>query len=219
MRFLVIGGSGRTGKLLIDNILKRGHQVTALVRNPESLGEELGLDIVKGTPLNASDIRNAFSLAVLDVVIVTLSALRATDSPFAAPISPPRMMADSNANVAQIMKEFGVRKIVVLQAYGAGASWEKMPCAMRLLMSKSNMTFSYEDHNLAEKEIRDSGLTFVLVRPSRLVETDIIEAREWPEDGKGVGLMGSASRISVANFLVTAALETKWDGTAPVITN
>lgn len=49
MRFLVIGGSGRTGKLVIDNILKRGHQVTALVRNPKSLGEELGLDIVKGT--------------------------------------------------------------------------------------------------------------------------------------------------------------------------
>ena len=154
-----------------------------------------------------------------DVVVVTLSALRATDSPFAAPISPPRMMADSNANVVQIMKEFQVRKIVILQAFGVGASWENMPCAMRLLMSKSNMAFSYEDHNMVESEIRDSGLTSVLVRPSRLVETRVTEVKEWPKDGKGVGLMGSASRISVARFLVTVALETRWDNTAPVITN
>jgi putative NADH-flavin reductase len=48
MRFLIIGGSGRTGKLVISDILKRGHQVTALVRNPTSLRQQPGLDIVKG---------------------------------------------------------------------------------------------------------------------------------------------------------------------------
>ncbi|CAI7575398.1 unnamed protein product [Penicillium bialowiezense] len=219
MRFLIIGGSGRTGKLVIEEILERGHHVTALVRNPTSLDKRTGLDIVKGTPLDTSDIRDAFKIAIPDMVIVTLSALRETNSPFAAPTSPPRMMADSNANVIQAMKEFGVRKIVVLQAYGVGASWDNMPCVMRLLMSKSNMIYSYEDHNLAEKEIRGSGLTFVLVRPSRLVETGVTEVKEWPKDGEGVGLMGSSSRISVARFLVTAALQTTWDNTAPVITN
>lgn len=48
MRFLIIGGSGRTGKLVIEEILERGHQVTALVRNPTSLDKRTGLDIVKG---------------------------------------------------------------------------------------------------------------------------------------------------------------------------
>jgi hypothetical protein len=86
-------------------------------------------------------------------------------------------------------------------------------------MSKSNMIYSYDDHNAAEKEVRDSGVTFVFVRPSRLVESEVTEVKEWPNNGKGVGLMGSASRISVARFLVDAALDTKWDNTAPVITN
>lgn len=153
------------------------------------------------------------------MVIVTLSALRETDSPFAKPISPPRMMADSNANVAKVMKEFGVHKIIVLQSFGTGDSWANMPCTMRLLMSKSNMIYSYDDHNAAEKEVRDSGVTFVFVRPSRLVESDVTKVKEWPNDGKGIGLMGSASRISVARFLVEVALDTKWDNTAPVITN
>ncbi|KAJ5758049.1 TrkA-N domain dehydrogenase [Penicillium nucicola] len=219
MRFLIIGGSGRTGKLVINELLERSHEVTALVRSPTALEERSGLDIVQGTPLNIWDVNRAFNTNIPDVVIVTLSALRETDSPFAKPISPPRMMADSNANIVKAMKEFGVHKIVVLQSFGTGSSWANMPCAMRLLMSKSNMIYSYDDHNAAEKEIRDSGVTFVFVRPSRLVESDITQIKEWPTDGKGVGLMGSASRISVARFLVDAALDTKWDSTAPVITN
>ncbi|RAL02209.1 uncharacterized protein BO80DRAFT_424122 [Aspergillus ibericus CBS 121593] len=39
------------------------------------------------------------------VVIVTLNARRASDSPFATPISPPRLMANCNANVVAAMKD------------------------------------------------------------------------------------------------------------------
>ena len=128
-------------------------------------------------------------------------------------------MADCNANVVTAMKEFNVKKLVILQAFGVGASWNNMPCLMRGLMSKSNMIYQYEDHNHTDREVRASGVTYVLVRPSRLVETDVLTVREWPRDGKGVGLMASASRRSVARFLVDAATESKWDNTAPVITN
>jgi putative NADH-flavin reductase len=51
MRFLAIGGSGRTGKLVINELLKRDHQVTALIRDPASLEERSGLDLVQGTRL------------------------------------------------------------------------------------------------------------------------------------------------------------------------
>lgn len=172
-----------------------------------------------GTPTNISNMREAFKQNTPEVVIVTLNAPRASDSPFAAPISPPRLMADCNANVVAAMKEFGVRKVVILQAFGVGASWSNMPCMLQLLMSKSNMRHQYEDHNHTDREVRASGVTFVFVRPSRLVESDVLEVREWPGDGKGVSLMASTSRKSVAHFLVDAATESKWDNTAPVITN
>ena len=66
MRVLVIGGNGRTGRLVVDEALRRGtvptlhspaiafsdgsvgHEVTALVRNPESLEARKGLTVVKG---------------------------------------------------------------------------------------------------------------------------------------------------------------------------
>lgn len=176
-------------------------------------------DKTLGTPTNIDNVRDAFKRHTPDVIIVTLSAPRASESPFAAPIAPPRLMADSNANVVTAMKEFQVSKIVILQAFGVGPSWDNMPCLMRVLMSKSNMIHQYTDHNHTDREIRESGVTYVMVRPSRLVESDVMDIREWPGDGKGVPLMGSASRKSVASFLVDAAVQTIWDNSAPVITN
>lgn len=128
-------------------------------------------------------------------------------------------MADSNANIVTAMKELRVQKVVIMQAFGVGASWPNMSCLLRGLMSKSNMSYQYEDHNMADQEVRASGVTYVMVRPSRLVESDATTVREWPHDGKGVPLMASTSRKSVACFLVDAAEEKRWDNTAPVITN
>lgn len=217
----MIGGSGRSGKLVINEALVRNHQVTALVRNAESMviQAQAGLKTVVGTPTKLEDVRKAFAYSKPDVVIVTLSAPRASDSPFAANISPPRLMADSTANVVAVMKEFNTPKIVIMQAFGVGESWTQMHCVLRLLMSKSNMIYQYDDHNLAAQETRASGETYVFVRPARLVEGDAQEVKEWPEHGKGIPMMASITRESVAKFLVKAAESNSWDDGAPVITN
>ena len=39
MKVAVIGASGRTGHLLVEELLRRGHQVTALARDPANLGD------------------------------------------------------------------------------------------------------------------------------------------------------------------------------------
>jgi putative NADH-flavin reductase len=220
-RILVIGGSGRTGKLVIQELLHRGHKTTALVRKPEPMQPEVdaGLKVVIGTPLNLEDVRIAFTSSNPDVVIVTLSAPRADDSPFAAVVAPPRLMADSVANVVTIMKGFQTSKVVIMQAFGVAESWVNMHCVMRLMMSKSNMIYQYDDHNLVTAETKTSGQNYVFVRPSRLVEGEAKDVQEWPENGRGVPVMGTITRNSVARFLVQAAESDAWDNTAPVITN
>lgn len=220
-RVLIIGGSGRTGKLVISELLQRHHKVTALVRKPETMQTEVnaGLITTTGTPLDIEDVRKAFDQSRPEVVIVTLSAPRATDSPFAAVTSPPRLMADSTANVVAVMKEFGTPKIVIMQAFGVAESWDNMNCMMQLLMSKSNMIYQYDDHNLVTKETKNSGENYVFVRPSRLVEGEAKGIKEYPEHGKGVPVMAAITRNSVAKFLVEAAEKGDWDNTAPVITN
>ncbi|KAL2860110.1 hypothetical protein BJX68DRAFT_78398 [Aspergillus pseudodeflectus] len=227
MHVLVIGGTGRTGKLVIDELLSRGHEVTTLARNPQALGDPRPkLHIVQGTPTNLSDIRSAFTSQnthTISAVISTLSAPRASDSPFAAPISPPNLMADCTRNVLTAMTEFSVRKIVIMQAFGVGESWENMNCMLQLLMRKSNMWLQYEDHGAVERLVKENSrergaeVEYVLVRPCRLVESDERKVKVWTEHGKGVPLMASASRVGVAGFLVNAVESTEWDGTEPVI--
>jgi putative NADH-flavin reductase len=220
-RILVIGGSGRTGKLVIQELLHRGHETTALVRKPEPMQTQIdtGLKVVIGTPLNLEDVRKAFTSSNPDVVIVTLSAPRADDSPFAAVVAPPRLMADSVANVVTIMKGFQTSKVVIMQAFGVAESWVNMHCVMRLMMSKSNMIYQYDDHNLVTAETKASGQNYVFVRPSRLVDGEAKDVREWPENGRDVPVMGTITRNSVARFLVQTVESDAWDNTAPVITN
>jgi uncharacterized protein YbjT (DUF2867 family) len=221
-RILMIGGSGRTGKLVIKELQDRGHQVTALVRKPETMNAEIkaGLQIVTGTPMDKQDVRRAFSTCTPDVVIVTLSAPRASDSPFAAVVAPPRLMADSTANVVAAMREFHTPKIVIMQAFGVGESWDNMKCLMQLLMKQSNMIYQYNDHNLVAQETKASGVNYVFVRPSRLEDSDAVkEIREWEGNGKGVPMMAAVTRGSVARFLVDVAEKQSWDRRAPVITN
>ncbi|KAF2705746.1 putative TrkA-N domain dehydrogenase [Pleomassaria siparia CBS 279.74] len=219
MRVLIIGGSGRTGQLVIDVLLQRNHSVTALVRDPSKMSTKTGLQTVAGTPTKQEDMRAVFSTSRPEVVIVTLSAPRATDSPFAAVVSPPRLMADSVANVVTITKEFQNPKIVIMQAFGVAESWANMGCVMQLLMKKSNVIYQYNDHNLVTEETKKSGENYVFVRPNRLVEGDALKVKEWANDGKGVPMLGTISRGSVAKFLVDAAESSTWDRTAPVITN
>lgn len=218
---LIIGGSGRTGKLVIEELLHRNHRVTALVRRPEAMEDEIkaGLKTVTGTPLDLEDVRKAFIQSEPEVVVVTLSAPRASDSPFAAVVAPPRLMADSTANVITVMKEFKTSKIVIMQAFGVGESWVNMHCVTQLLMKKSNMIYQYDDHNLVAKETKASRENFVFVRPSRLVEGEAKEIKEYPDHGRGVPVLAAITRESVAKFLVDAAEKNNWDNRAPVITN
>ncbi|KAF3043790.1 hypothetical protein E8E12_010306 [Didymella heteroderae] len=218
---LLIGGSGRTGKLVIEELLQRNHKVFALIRNPEAMENEVnkGLETTVGTPMKIQDVRKVFTHSKPDVVIVTLSAPRASDSPFASVVAPPRFMADSTANVVTVMKEFNTPKIVIMQAFGVGESWVNMHCVMQLLMKKSNMIYQYNDHNLVAKETKASGENYVFVRPSRLVEGEAKEIKEYLEHGRGVPVLAAITRKSVAKFLVDAAERNDWNNTAPVITN
>lgn len=195
--------------------------MTALVRNPSAMPSNTTAHLMTGTPTNKDDVVAAFESSRPDVVIITLNAVRASDNPFSANISPPRLMADSAAHVVSAMKSLPLlqTKLVILQAFGVAESWANLHCVLRVLMKSSNMIYQYRDHDAVTREVKESGVKYVMVRPSRLVEGEAREVREWGNDGKGVPMMGTCSRESVARFLVEVAEGDRWDGRAPVITD
>ncbi len=55
MNLLVLGATGRTGRLVVEQALAAGHTVTALVRSPEKLTTGgANLRVVKGEATEAS---------------------------------------------------------------------------------------------------------------------------------------------------------------------
>ncbi|MCJ1279917.1 hypothetical protein MMC21_007741 [Puttea exsequens] len=221
MHFLLIGSSGRTGSLVVDEALSRGHTVTALLRNPKSLENRHGLIKVEGTPMNKEDIGKAVTATdePPSVIISTLNARRASDSPFSKPVGPPFMMADSTANLIDAMKQHQVSKIVIMQALGVGDSFPNLIAAMRWMVRYSNLAAQYEDHDMLDREVKARGVNYVLARPARLTDGVKKPLRFYGNEGRGVGVFACVSRESVADFLVDAAEREEWNRSTPVITN
>ena len=59
MRLLILGGSGRIGSLALARALAGGHEVVAVVRNPQSIALAAGLDIVAGDVRDEPVLRSA----------------------------------------------------------------------------------------------------------------------------------------------------------------
>jgi uncharacterized protein len=70
MNLFLLGATGRTGQLIVEQALSRGHGITAIVRDPAIVTAQLGLRIESVDPLRADLL--APSLAGNEVVISCL---------------------------------------------------------------------------------------------------------------------------------------------------
>ena len=212
--FFLLGGSGRTGGHIIDHALGKGHTLAALVRDPAKLTPRAGLTAVQGTPMNRSDVDGAIDGA--DAVIVALNSTRRSDTPWAKPVSPPRLMADSVANATAAMTARGIRRIVVVSAFGVGDSLSRQPLLIRWMITRTNLSYTYADHNLVDTEIRNTDTDWTLLRPvafnkeqgaGKIAVTDIHGPRP----------SFSISRPAVAHFAVDVIDDGAYIRQAPII--
>jgi len=228
MHFLLFGASGRTGQHVVSELLSQGHTVVALVRTSGSLTPRPGLTIVTGSPLSKSDIRSALLAAPLlspSAAIITLNTVRKSDSPFAAQVSPPRCLADSCANICEVIENAGFNRVVVMSTAGVGDSWGNLPWLSKAFLGWTNVKYALEDHGLVDKEIRLTKLNWTLVRAVRLEFDDQKltgtkkDVKTLGSKGDGMSMTDSVSVTSVANFLVKVAVEGLFIQSAVVVTN
>ncbi|KAJ5218193.1 flavin reductase [Penicillium cinerascens] len=216
MRVLVLGGSGQTGRLVIDEALQRGHKITALIRNPSALPVMEGLTIVKGTPVEPSDIESAFTAVPGDLptaVIVALGSAKEKGT---------RVMSQTHENLVAAMKRHGISKIATVSSFGVGSSLANITVIMKWAISNTSLGYSFADHTQVDGILKKSELNFVLLRPVRLTMGKKAPVRFLGDDGKGLGMfagLGGISRASVAACLVDAVEKSTWDRSTPVISN
>ncbi|CEF88119.1 hypothetical protein FGSG_04861 [Fusarium graminearum PH-1] len=224
MHFLLLGATGRTGKLVVSELLAQNHTATALVRGPSALTPQPGITIVTGSPLSKDDIRKAIHATpgvIPSAAIFTLNTVRASDSPFAAQVGPPRLLADSCANACEVLEEAGIHRIIVMSTAGVGDTWKNLPLISRAFMGLTNIKYALADHNLLDQEIRKTNMEWTLVRPVKLDHNNnnALEIETLGSSGVGMTMKDSVTPVSVAKFLVKVAVEGLYTKEAVVLRN
>jgi putative NADH-flavin reductase len=147
MKLLVIGANGRTGKLVVEQGLNRGHEITAFTRHPEQLAGlegRAGLNIVRGDGLNLEDVRQ--SLTGQDAVISAVGSSRIA------------------RNLLLAMPEAGVRRLVMTSSRSIVATRPKLVISLVWLIFRE----VYADLARTEGMLEVSGLDWSIVRATML---------------------------------------------------
>ncbi|MCO6005809.1 SDR family oxidoreductase [Actinoallomurus purpureus] len=165
MRLTIFGASGGTGTRLVRQALERGHEVTAVVRDPARLAVPAHdrLTVVTADVMDPAAIEPA--VAGADAVV---SALGHRDT------GPTTVCQDGARSIIEAMSKAGVRRFLMVSAAGfvtdAGdgpvTRYVAKPILQRILRH------AFADMRRAEEEVRDSDLDWTIVRPPRLIDKE-----------------------------------------------
>jgi uncharacterized protein YbjT (DUF2867 family) len=188
MNLLVLGATGRTGRLVVEQALAAGHTVTALVRSPEKLTtSNSNLRVVTGKATDTSDVSRALEGA--DAVISTLGGKGS-------------VIADSTQAIVAAAREAGVSRVVVL------SSWlverDRMDAITRLLTGIA-MGPIIKDQNAGEQVLRLSDLEWTIVHASILTDGPANGSVAVVPEGTKRGMSQKVSRADVAAWMIKAA--------------
>ena len=174
MKLTIFAASGGIGRQLLDQALAAGHDVTAVVRNPDRLPggrfRTVAADLAAPDP---SALERA--VAGADAVLSGLGPRSASEAGVAS---------HGTRAIVRAMQATGVRRIVVVSAAPiatvASPGRPRPPRHdpgdgfwMRHLFShvaKAAFRTHYADLALMEDVLRDSGLDWTVVRPPRLTD-------------------------------------------------
>lgn len=215
MKLLVLGATGRTGRWILQYALEAGHEVVALVRTPEKIvTRSPKLSVVRGTPESANDV--LLAIRGCAAVVSALNNNRASDLPWARPISPPMLMTRSIGNTIAAVRHGGLRRIVVVSAFGVGNSFAYAPAITRMLMRRTNLGIVFEDHEAQEALLRESALDWTCVRAAMLTNCrslakPLVSYDGRPKPGLTIG------RAGVARFILSVLEKPEFFGKAPTI--
>lgn len=198
MKILILGISGRTGRLVAAEALKRGHQVAGITRDKSKVSIP-GADIIEGTPYDYETVRIA--IEGCDAVMSTLNLFTTSQGFFSKPSTPLDTMSVSMRNTVMAMEEKGLKRIVVMTSFGVGDSAAELPWVFSFISRISSIRYVFADHAAQEKVLERSSLDWTVVRPVGLTDKNELLRIKVRVNGEGK-LGGTVSRNAVAHFML-----------------
>jgi len=238
MRVLVAGASGATGRLLVRQLLDRGHEVRAIVRTQDALSEAAKrhpeLLVIRGSILELGDAELARHVEGCHAVASCLGhnlTMRGIFGP------PRRLVTESVRRLCDAIRSHrppAPIRFVLMNTAGnrnrdldepVSFSQKCVLATLRLLLPP------HLDNELAADHLRlaigrnDPAIEWTAVRPDNLVDEGEVSAYEVHASPTRSALFdpGRTSRINVAHFMAELMTDgdtwQRWKGRMPVIYN
>lgn len=203
---LILGATGRTGRRVVEQALRQGFEVTALVRHPDKLSEWLNhpkLEILRGDVLNYPDIFNAVQGNDAVVSVLGVEGRRIA------------IFAKGTANIIRAIEHSRVKKLVCLSSLGAGSTKSVVGWKWRALIWMAGLSSSFEAKAEQEMLLYQSSIDFTLVMASTLSNRDDGKEKETvsflPTQAPCLwGVPPKVGRVQVASFLLDQLTFNSW---------
>jgi len=209
MNLAILGSTGFVGTLLIRKALKAGHQVKALARSPEKLGDlKDKVEVVQGDMFNPS----ALQTLVQDVDAVISVA------------GPPRTVrhdsekhAVSTKLLVEAMKSAKVDRLITITGAAAKVPGQKLgfkQSLLRLLLANVVAPDVIKTKDIELKTVAASGLNWTVLRPPIIGSgkpTGKVAASESDMTGTKIDVE------DITDFILSVLQTNEWDHKAPIV--
>jgi putative NADH-flavin reductase len=203
MKLAIFGASGATGRLLVEQALAAGHDVTVLLRSAGSLALD---DVRVQRIVGQLDQPDAVAAVVqgADAVISVLGVRKGGAL---------TVCTDGIRSMLQAMQHTGTQRLIALSAYGAS---ETRDHSWFIRLVRKIIREKMRDKDAMEKLVRASTTDWTLVRPPALTNGAVTGAYRASTSLKP-GITGRLSRADLAGFMLSVAERGDFLHQAPVV--
>jgi putative NADH-flavin reductase len=192
MNIIVFGATGPSGRLIVEQALEQGHDVTAVARNPDAVKiQNEKLTVVKGDILDPSAVENAISGK--DAVLSALGVRK---------LGKNTILSDGTKNIITAMEKHGVKRLVCMTSLGVGDSKDQPAWVFRAIIRPLLLRNVFIDKEEQERLVKASHLDWIIVRPAGLTNgprTGVY--RDWIGEPSSP-ITSRISRADVADFML-----------------
>ena len=191
MKVLVLGATGSVGQHILRLGTERGHEITALVRNPEKLKSwESRVRLIKGDALDKDAVEQAVRGQEAAIYAIGVKTIGRTT-----------LFSESTRILIDALERDRVKRLVCITGVGAGETKGHGGFLYDRILFPLFTKRMYEDKDIQETLIQKSSLDWVIVRPAMFREGTASGKFEAVTDVRGVTLT-RVSRAEVAAFVL-----------------
>jgi putative NADH-flavin reductase len=213
MKVAIFGATGFSGRAILAEVLKQGHEVSILVRNKSTVSShDPNLTILEGNVMDSKAV--AATIRDCDAVIQCLGIGGKGDG------KPNTFVSDATKIIIAEMEQLGLKRLIAMSNVGAGNSIAFWPWIFRKMILPYFMKWLvavFDDKNRMEPAIMNSTLDWTIVRCPNILDKPAKETCHTTLDGKGLTL--SITLPDMAKFIVDQLVQQTFIKQAPSISN